>query len=244
LFLESYLLPIKNNSNINKFSAFDNCYIELYIYIDSNGEIWFDVCTLFDKNNRHNSINILPELIKDSNATYDLQVLKEKEAEMEKNDKKVEQAKIVYNELENNIYTFKSFINTISDLEDYSQEMKIINEVLDFFETQNENPNLVSDIDLVSELNFNFKEKSYFFQKELTLKTKIKKALSELEIKLGASHLNVNQERKNLITAIINDTRIKFFKTTLSNDEFFNNAKILKIENDLDLINSYIEEVK
>ena len=65
-----------------------------------------------------------------------------------------------------------------------------------------------------------------------------------MEIKLGASDLNVNQERKNLITAIINDTRIKFFKTTLSNDEFFNNAKILKIENDLDLINSYIEEVK
>lgn len=97
--------------------------MELQIYIDINGVIWFEKTLLFSKDSRNNSVEIMPVLIEDESTIgyLKLQELKLKETQIEIKDKAVEEIKKNLNDLENKFYKFKSKINEFFDTKAFKQ---------------------------------------------------------------------------------------------------------------------------
>eukprot|EP00340_Litonotus_pictus_P003638 CAMPEP_0170514212 /NCGR_PEP_ID=MMETSP0209-20121228/770_1 /TAXON_ID=665100 ORGANISM="Litonotus pictus, Strain P1" /NCGR_SAMPLE_ID=MMETSP0209 /ASSEMBLY_ACC=CAM_ASM_000301 /LENGTH=764 /DNA_ID=CAMNT_0010798215 /DNA_START=125 /DNA_END=2416 /DNA_ORIENTATION=- len=265
--LKKYLLSVKNNSNISKFTAFNNSYLELNIYIDINGIIWFDKCGMFSKTDRLDSIQLLPMLVEEHTSMDYLkfQELKALETEMELNDEKVEQAKNVFNDLEHRIYEFR--VKTEEALQEgkieldtslfpsynsaailFKTEKKIIGEVFEDFDGSVESIGncLMSDYELVMSVSEEYKKRMTRIVDLIELKKDlfrecrvVKKKLVDCEItmKQGKSQAGVNE-----ITLFIEKIDADYFDGTLDLKGNIDQV-IKKMRSDLTIMGKHKSEI-
>jgi hypothetical protein len=234
-----------------KFNDLSTCYLELQIYIDINGTIWFEKTVLSSKDSRNNSVEITPVLIEDESTLgyLKLQELKLKETQSEIRDKAVEEIKKNLNDLENKFYKFKSKIQDFFDVKVSKQveEFKLSgvndiwnNEKLSYEKLQNEfNDSIEANLDsLLTDYNLFYSQCNKiqsmmnFLEKILEIKYSLFDGISSIKTFLTKSdNSQVDVESINLFSQ---QTIKRALLNYNSYDEYLKSLK-----QDLEIVDSY-----